>query len=183
MEDREILELLSRRDESALSAISQKYGARLKATAQNLLGNAEDAEECLNDVLAAAWDAPEISGELLPWLLRTLRNRAVSLYRKNHAQKRSLGLETLLSELGDCLPALDNPASAAEGKALSAEIERFLSSLPPANRRLFIRRYFLGEALGAIAAAEHIKAKKLTDRLYLIRKKLRTYLEKEGFNV
>ena len=183
MEDSKILELLSRRDESALAEISQKYGAKLKSVAQNLLGSPEDAEECVNDVLTAAWDASEIRGALLPWLLRTLRNKAISLYRKNHSQKRSYGLETLLSELGDCLPGAENPEAAFEGAELSKEIERFLNAQSVSDRALFVKRYFLGEALGTIAEAEHVKAKKLADRLYLIRKRLRTYLEKEGFDV
>ena len=180
MEDSEITALLLRRDESAIEAIEETYGARLKNLALNLLGSRQDAEECVNDALAAAWETPP-QGELLPWLLRIVRNKAVSLYRKNHSARRALGLETLLSELGDCLPSADDPAAAAEGKALSAEIDRFLKALPEADRRLFVRRYFLGEALAVIADSEHVKPKKLVDRLYLIRKKLRTYLKKEGF--
>ena len=180
MEDSEITALLLRRDESAIEAIEETYGARLKNLALNLLGSRQDAEECVNDALAAAWETPP-QGELLPWLLRIVRNKAVSLYRKNHSARRALGLETLLSELGDCLPSADDPAAAAEGKALSAEIDRFLKALPEVDRRLFVRRYFLGEALAAIAESERVKPKKLVDRLYLIRKKLRTYLKKEGF--
>lgn len=182
MEDREILSLLQNRDESALSEIAQKYGARLKRAAQDLLGSSEDAEECVNDTLAAVWDAPEIRGELLPWLLRTLRNRAVSLYRKNRSQKRSYGMETLLSELGDCLPAADHPEAVLESVELSEEIDRFLKAQPVSDRALFVRRYFLGEPLAAIADAQHVKVKKLTDRLYLLRKKLRRHLEKEGYS-
>ena len=58
MEDSEITALLLRRDESAIEAIEETYGARLKNLALNLLGSRQDAEECVNDALAAAWETP-----------------------------------------------------------------------------------------------------------------------------
>ena len=45
MEDREIIGLFFKRDETALREVSQKYGTYCKAIARNILNNTEEAEE------------------------------------------------------------------------------------------------------------------------------------------
>lgn len=45
MRDSQILRLLLARDESALRALTDTYGAACRRTAQRILGNAEDAAE------------------------------------------------------------------------------------------------------------------------------------------
>ena len=57
MEDRMIVELYWQRDESAISATAAKYGPYCKTIANNILHDVFDAEECVNDTYAAAWNA------------------------------------------------------------------------------------------------------------------------------
>ena len=52
MDDREIIELFFGRSEAAVSATEEKYGAYFRYIAGNILGDARDVEECVNDVLA-----------------------------------------------------------------------------------------------------------------------------------
>ena len=184
MEDSRILALFLARDEAAIAETQQKYGALLMNIAQNLLGSAQDAEECLNDALAAAWEETEntLPEKLRPWLVRIVRNKAVSLWRRNHTQKRFFGMETLFSELEDCIPAAENIEEAFEQSDLSERIGSFLMRQTESERSAFLRRYFLGESLGAIAASQGISAKKLANRLFSLRRKLRKYLEKEDLS-
>ena len=184
MEDSQILALFLARDEAAIAETQQKYGALLMNIAQNLLGSAQDAEECLNDALAAAWEETEntLPEKLRPWLVRIVRNKAVSLWRRNHTQKRSFGMETLFSELEDCIPAAENIEEAFEQSDLSERIGSFLMRQTESERSAFLRRYFLGESLGVIAASQGISAKKLANRLFSLRRKLRKYLEKEDLS-
>ena len=56
MEDKQIISLLNRRCEDALTALSEKFGQRLLALAMNILGSREDAQECVNDTYLALWD-------------------------------------------------------------------------------------------------------------------------------
>ena len=57
MEDREIVDLLFVRSERGLDELERKYGRRLHALAMNILADRRDAEECLNDVRLAVWNA------------------------------------------------------------------------------------------------------------------------------
>ena len=181
MEDFEIVALYLRRDESAILETEQKYGAAIKALAQNLLGNSEDAEECLNDTLKAAWDSipPAHPEQLKAWLLGVVRNKAIAIWRRDHAKKRALGLETLLSELDDCVPSAENTEHKAEAAELGRFIGEWLKTQPLQDRILFRQRYLLGESLAEIAASENIKAQKISKRLFLMRKSLRKALLKE----
>ena len=54
MEDKKIVELFWQRDERAISLTDAKYGAYCKTIANNILRNACDAEECVNDTYIAA---------------------------------------------------------------------------------------------------------------------------------
>ena len=49
MDDTQIVQLYWDRDERAISATSDKYGNYCTSIAKNILGNPEDAEECVND--------------------------------------------------------------------------------------------------------------------------------------
>ena len=49
MEDKQIVQLYLNRDETAIAHTTQKYGKYCNSIARNILGNNEDAEECVND--------------------------------------------------------------------------------------------------------------------------------------
>lgn len=49
MDDTTIVQLYWDRDERAIPATSGKYGNYCNSIAWNILGNREDAEECVND--------------------------------------------------------------------------------------------------------------------------------------
>ena len=55
MHDGEILALFAARDERALRAVQEKYGGLCRSIAMQILNNAEDAEECMNDTLYQTW--------------------------------------------------------------------------------------------------------------------------------
>ena len=57
MDDKTILQMLWQRAEQALDTIARKYGKRLYATALNILGCSQDAEESVNDTYLAVWNA------------------------------------------------------------------------------------------------------------------------------
>lgn len=55
MDDTTIVQLYWDRDERAIPATSGKYGNYCNSIAWNILGNREDAEECVNDTYLCAW--------------------------------------------------------------------------------------------------------------------------------
>lgn len=90
MDDRRIVELFLDRDPEAIHALTQKYEKYYRAIAQNILGNAEDVEECVNDALLNVWNAipPHEPEDLSTFTGKIVRNVAFNRYRTDHALKR-----------------------------------------------------------------------------------------------
>ena len=108
MEDDQIVRLFCQRDEAAIAETEDKYGSFCLGIATRLLSDSEDARECVNEALYQAWSRipPQRPEKLGPWLGRVVRNTAVSLWRRNHRQKR---YNLALSELEDCIPSQEDP--------------------------------------------------------------------------
>ena len=179
MEDRQILDLLWSRSEEGITALNQKLGSRLQRLAQNILLDPQDAQECVNDTLLALWNAipPHRPEPILPYALRICKNIATSRLRGRLAIKRS-GYEIALDELADAIGA-DTLQQALDEQALGSAIDAFLATLSPENRVIFLRRYWHGESVSAIASLVSLSENTVSVRLSRIRGKLRTYLKKE----
>lgn len=185
MEDAAIVELYWRRDQTAIAETDGKYGPFCRKIAWNILAVREDAEECVNDTWHQAWISmpPQRPNSLRAYLGRIVRNLSMDLWRRNHARKRGSGMEQLLSELEDCVPARQTVEDAVETVELSRIISRWLDSLSSRDRALFVRRYWNGEPLGALAAEAGLPANRLSQRMLRLRNSLRKALEKEGVSI
>ena len=175
MEDSKIVALYHARSESAIAETAKKYGAFCLRVALNLLGIREDT-------YMAAWTRmpPELPASLRAFLGRITRNLSISRYRQNRAQKRYAGMDALLSELDDCVPSPVTVEQTFDSMELTRQIETWLGTLPERERRLFIRRYWYGDALGEIAAQEGAKPAQLAQLMLRLRRSLREHLEAEG---
>ncbi|MCI8306892.1 MAG: sigma-70 family RNA polymerase sigma factor [Lachnospiraceae bacterium] len=179
MDDIAIVELYHRRNEQAISESEKKYGVLCRSIAMHLLGIREDAEECVNDTWHAAWNKmpPDRPCALDAFLGRITRNLSVSRWRREHAKKRYNGIEVLLSELEDCVPAPGKVEESLERKQLAQIISVWLDSLSSEDRRLFVRRYWYGDPVKKLAAGRGENANTLSQRLLRLRKDLKAFLE------
>ena len=182
MDDLTIVELYHRRDEQAIAESDKKYGALCHSIALRLLALREDAEECVNDTWHAAWnrmppDRPSVLGAFFG---RITRNLSISRWRRDHAKKRYDGMESLLSELEDCVPAPRTVEEDFDRQQLALFISAWLDSLADEDRRLFIRRYWYGDPVKELAAERGVTANVLSQRLLRLRRALRAFLESEG---
>ncbi|MBO4818873.1 MAG: RNA polymerase sigma factor, partial [Firmicutes bacterium] len=151
MEDTKIIELFFSRDESALLQTSAKYGAYCSSIAFNVLGNSEDASECMNDTLLRAWNSipPQKPESLKAYLGRIARNLAIDRYDKLNAEKRGGGqYELALEELAECIADTNDQADSSE---LSQIINDFLKKLDADKRIIFVKRYFYLDPVKQIA--------------------------------
>ncbi len=182
MDDLAIVELYHRREERAIAESDRKYGGLCRSIALKLLGLREDAEECVNDTWHAAWNKmpPDRPQALGAFFGRITRNLSISRWRREHAQKRYDGIEVLLSELEDCVPAPGTVEEDMERRQLALAISAWLDSLEGGDRRLFIRRYWYGDPVKTLAAERGQVANALTQRLLRLRKGLRAFLESKG---
>ena len=182
MDDLAIVELYHRREERAIAESDKKYGTLCRSIALRLLGLREDAEECVNDTWHAAWNRmpPDRPQSLGAFLGRITRNLSVSRWRRDHAQKRYDGIELLLSELEDCVPAPGTVEEHLERQQLARAISAWLDGLEDGDRRLFVRRYWYGDPVKGLAAEWGEGANTLSQRLLRLRRGLRAFLESEG---
>lgn len=93
LHDRDILALCRARDQQAIAAMADQYGAYCHKVAQNILGDPADAEECVNGTYLAVWNTipPAEPQQLLPYLAKVTRNIALHRLEYNQAQKRGIG--------------------------------------------------------------------------------------------
>ena len=182
--DSEIIELFNDRDEKAISAASSKYGRYCSAVAMNILGNRQDAEECLNDALLKAWESiPPAKPDNLPgYLAKITKNISLNRYRSTHTEKRgSGGLDSVYEELSECVPDKNNVERNYEHKELIEAINAFLAKLSSDKRDIFVLRYWYCMSVSEVAARVGISENRAAVELFRTRKKLVKYLENRGF--
>ena len=182
MEDTAIVELYWARDQRAITASDEKYGGLCRSLSFHILASREDAEECVNDTWHRAWDTmpPQRPGCLRAYLCRIARGLSIDRWRARRAQKRGEGTEVLLSELEDCVPAALSAEEVWETREVAAAIDRWLDGLDRESRALFVRRYWYGEGVSELARECGCEPKRLTQRMFRLRRALRAFLEKEG---
>lgn len=184
MQDHRIIELLQKRDEAAISEIRSKYGNLCFRIAEQMLNNAEDAEECVNEMLLAVWNSvpPQMPHSLEAYLVTLLRRAATDRLRSITRQKRGGSRQTeTLDELAEVIPAKDNVESEVDRRALTAALRSFLDGLPEASAQIFMERYYFNTPVRTIAEQRGMQTGTVSVLLHRIRKKLKKHLEKEGF--
>jgi RNA polymerase sigma factor (sigma-70 family) len=86
--DERLIVLMRRGNSSAFEVLVSRYHSRLLAFCRHLLGSKEDAEDVLQEVLAAAFNAilaDERPINVRPWLYRIARNRSLNHLRRIQA--------------------------------------------------------------------------------------------------
>ena len=176
----DIIELLERRDEAGLVLLKEKYADYCYSIIYGLLRDHQQTEEALSDVWLAIWNSipPARPLRLRAYLAKTARNTALHYLRYDNAQKRT-AVTVLLDELAECI---SDPATEESGE-LKTILREFVETLEPEAKRVFVRRYWYGESLGEIAAADHSTENRIAGILFRTRKKLKAHLEKEGYKV
>ncbi len=183
-EDEKIIELFFRRSEQAIRELDSKYGGACLALSKNILGDRQDAEECVNDAYLGVWNAipPARPDPLLTYVLKVVRNISLKLYHRKEAAKRKSSYTTAMEEIEDCIPDRRTVEDEVEAGELACMIESFLDTLTAENRVIFLRRYWFSDSFSEIARQVGLTEKNVSVRLTRIRKKLKDFLtEREVF--
>ena len=114
MEDREIVDLLTRGEQRGLDELLLRHGPMLRYIVGGILSDPREREECLSDVTLTVWHRlgtfdPE-KGTLAAWLTVLARNRARNRLRDAGRRGRDEELD----------PALPDPAPGPEDWAVLA---------------------------------------------------------------
>ena len=184
MNDEKIIELFFERSEKAIADLDAKYGRVCRSVSLNILNNAQDAEECVNDAYLAAWEAipPAKPESLSAFICKIVRNLSLKRYSQNTAKKRNSIYDVALDELEECLASADSIEKELETEELRDIIESFLDSLSAQDRVIFMRRYWFCDTYADISRQVGLSEKNISVRLTRIRKNFKKYLlEREVF--
>ena len=186
MDDQHIIKLYFDRDEQAVAQTQAQYGKYCHTVAMNVLGNREDAEECVNDAYLHAWNAipPEHPKQLGAYLASITRNLAINRYHANRRDKRGAGETAVaLDELAECLADSADGATFADDVTLRDALNRFLRALPEPTRGIFMRRYWFVCPVADIAREYGMTESRVKMILHRTRNRLRDHLTQEGIQV
>ena len=182
-QDGEIIDLLFARSEQGLDQIQSMYGKLFIQVARNILGNEQDAEECVNDTLVKIWESipPNRPHSLLAYALRIVRNLSLNRLESMRTQKRGGALTCIpFSELEEHLEGIAVPDE-SESKEFERIINEFLDSLPKKDAVLFIRRYWYLDSIKKLSEMSGYSENNVYQKLFVMRRKLRERLIKEGY--
>ena len=185
MEDSKIIGLFFARSEQAIEELSKKYGILCQRIANNILGNSQDAEECVNDSYLGAWNTipPQKPNPLQSYICKIVRHIAITRYHANTAVKRNSHYDVALEEIEYCLFSLDTPERTLQAKELSCLLDRFLSSLDTRSRVMFVRRYWYADSVADIAESFKMRPNSVSVQLSRLRNRLQKFLIQEGYNL
>ncbi len=134
--DERLIALIRRGNHNAFEALVARYQSRLLAFCRHMLSSREDAEDVLQEVFAAAFNAmlaDDREINVRPWLYRIARNRSLNHLRRTQA----VGMDSMdvhLSEGG--LTTADKVHKREEFRLLIADVQ----DLPETQRTALLLR-------------------------------------------
>lgn len=184
MEDNQIVELYWKKDGEAIRKSEEVYGAYCFSVAYNILRCQEDSEECVNDTWLHAWNSipPQRPKKLKYFLAKITRNLSIDRYRALAREKRdTCGAILILDELGECVNDTGDVENELIASELNEAVQSFIRKLPEREGNIFVRRYFYSDQIHDISVRYNITENYVMVVLCRTRKKLKAYLQKEGF--
>ncbi len=180
--DQQLALLLKNDPAKGLEAAMDQYGLPVRTICAAVLGaeHSQEVEEAVADSFVALWrglDRYDPAQPLSPWLYGIARRTALN-------RRRALGRAAPFLELEEELP---DPGTDLADQAAERENARLLrqavEELPPPDREIFIRRYYLYEKTSAIAALLGLTPKAVERKLARGRERLRRKLTERGVSL
>lgn len=186
MEDCDIVRLFWERDEQALSETERKHGKRCRMIAENILNDREDAADCLNDSYFKVWNLipPERPKFLGAFVSSIVKYTAIDMLKAKRAQKRGGGeIMQAIEELEDMVSDNSDVERTYENREIIEKINDFLEGIPFEHRKIFVLRYWYCCEIPEIAKRFGLRKNTVSVMLNRTRKRLKEYLEKEGYGL
>lgn len=176
--DDPLTQRLRRGDPAALEEAMDRYSAYAAKIIAAFLRDTlprEDMEEALSDVFVALWNSRErLEGEdLRPYLAAIARNAA-------RQRLRSFRPTEPLPETDLGADGAPGPEDLTEQAETAGELREAISALPPEDRELFLRFYYLEQTTAEIAAVTGENPATLRSRLRRGRMKLKAFCTERG---
>ena len=174
MDQREIVELLLRRDEAGMDQLLRQYGPLMKYVIAPILSDPRDREDCLSETVLRVWERigqfDGTRGSWAAWLTAIARNTAL-----NHA--RSNSRQGGVGEVDERTPSPEpGPEETVLREERQAAVREALERLSAGDRALFYRKYYYLQSTAQIAAELGMSERAVEGRLYRLKKQLRRLL-------
>jgi RNA polymerase sigma-70 factor, ECF subfamily len=183
MADREMIARISRRDQSAFSALYDRMSGPLYSLATKMLGDPAEAQDALQDVFLQIWSRaatydPEQSS-VFSWTVLLTRSRVIDRLRARGRRSRVVVAsteDTPTTVAGDA-STVESAADTAEKNDEAARVRHVLNNLPSEQREAIELAFFehlshheiaarLGQPLGTVKARIRRGLLKLRERLH-----------------
>ena len=149
-----------------------QLGGGAHALATQILGNADDAADAVQDAFTMVLSAPESydarKGALRPWFMRVVRNRCLDMLRRRRPDGDSTEL------VRDPGPG---PEQSLSKDQRSASIRYAISMLPGDKREIIVLRDYMDLSYAEIAEVLGIASGTVMSRLHRARLALKEALE------
>jgi RNA polymerase sigma-70 factor (ECF subfamily) len=152
LDDETLLQLISSRNEWALSSLYERYERLLYSIALRITNDRNAAEEVLQDVFHSVWLRATTfcptAGSVSTWLSSIARNRAIDEVRScwHRAREREIPFDHLPDWSGTVERGLEHLA------ILRADLGNALNNLPTLQRQAIELAYYGGLSSSEIAA-------------------------------
>ncbi|HEX8168951.1 MAG TPA: sigma-70 family RNA polymerase sigma factor [Thermoanaerobaculia bacterium] len=173
-----LLPAIARGDASAFEALYDRHSSTVYALLLRILGNADDAQEVLQETFVKAWTSAKmfdaVRGSEVAWLISIARSRGIDRLRARRVRNeredeagRELSVRTAHAE---------RPDQAVQSEERTA-VRSALAELPDAQRQALELAYFEGLSQSEIAAKLNQPLGTVKTRMQLGMKKLRERLQ------
>ena len=165
--DRSLMRRIAARDQSALRLLYDRYGGRLLAVAQRILGDRSRAEDVLQEAFVSVWNSSashdDRDGSVFAWLYSIVRFKAIDLIRREQRQHALVDAESRDAGLETVAPAVQE--TAIDERRRAARLDECLGRLGDGTRALIARAFQHGYSHAEIAEIEGLPLGTIKSRI------------------
>jgi len=169
--DQELVRLMQSGDERVLIEIYGRYWDKMLAVAFNRLGNQEEAEECVQDVLCKLWKLRDEFSlekvELSHYLARSIRNQSFNMLDRRHRERVRSASYTPAEDVD-----LLSPERELIIRELQRQIDDSIKALPPQCQLVF-----------KLSRQDGLSNKEIAEKLNLSENTIKSHLKKANKDI
>lgn len=176
LEDAALLARVADGDEAAIEAVYQRYGGACYRLARRLIGDAQLAEDVVQQVFLTLWQRngyDPARGAVSTWLLTLTHHKAVDMLRRDKGRRQRLAGEQELLEIEATGPG---PAEATWARLRAERTRAALRTLPVDQREVLLLAYYGGYTQSEIADITGLPLGTVKSRTFQAMRRLRGQL-------
>lgn len=184
--DGELVSRIANGDPSALEQLYDRYVRQCFGLALRLLGNAQLAEEVVQEVFLKVWSQPgsysEQRGQFASWLLSMVHHRCIDELRRRSRTEVALDDQTTGSLLNTQVDPAPDPGDQAMMNEQQKAVRQALASIPQNQRQILEMAYYGGLSQSEIALRLQQPLGTVKTRMRSGIQQLRALLERRDFS-